>query len=145
MQADHGLGTQTVVEGVVQPLGGDLAALHGLLDAGKVLVHIVDAEDHVATGLDAGGQSLGAGQGVKAHHGGLVGYHKAMEAQLLPQQAGDQLFRGAGGGHVRIPQGGVQLFLVGRQGEVADHDGGHAPVDAVLVHLAEGGIPLLAA
>src|SRR5699024_2965963 len=98
VEVQVGLHAQNPVQGVGKALLGEIALVIGGLHVGNVLVDVVGKEDHVAAGNDGAGNGvLPLGGGGHAHHVGGVGDDRAVEAQLAPQQAGDQ-FRGHGGG-----------------------------------------------
>ena len=74
---------------------------------------------------------------------GGVGDDHAVEAQLAPQQAGDQLGGHGGGFDVLVLDAGAELAAHLGQGDVAHHDRLQAVCNQGPVDLAEGGFPVL--
>ena len=129
---------------VAQALLGDDAVFHAVHHVVEVLLHVVGEQEHIA----AGGDGLGHGHGALFHagdarHVGRVGDDYAVETHLAPEQVGEQL-GGQGGGHdVLLLDARAELAGHGGQGDVAHHDALQPFVDHGLVHLAEGGVPVL--
>ena len=145
VQAHVGLQTQNPGEGFVHPRLADGAVAIGLQHPADVLVRIVIEQEHIAAGVDGGGHHFLAGHAVgHAHHMGGVGDDHAVEAQLIPEEAGENLGAQGGGEHLIIGDAGLDLPHIFGQHDVAAHYAVQTRVDEGLVHLAIGGHPLLA-
>ena len=92
VQSHMGLQSQDSVQGIAQPLLRDPAIQIPLLHGLKVLIHVIEEQEHIDTGGNSGGHQIpalhAAGQ---PHHVGSVRQHHAVEAQLPPQQSVYQL------------------------------------------------------
>ena len=144
VEGQVGLHAQNPVEGIREPLLGQLAPIIGGLEVGDILADVVGKEDHITARDDGAGDGvLPLGGGSIPHHVGGIGDDDAVEAHILPQQAGEQLGSHGCGLDVLILDAGAELPAHLRQGDMAHHDGFKPLVDEGAVDLAEAGLPIL--
>ena len=138
------LQAQDTGQGLDDTLFADDAGLIGVQHGIEVFLGIVEEQEHIAAGVDGGGQHVNTLHAVgHTDHVGSIGDDHAVEAQLVTQQAGhDLLAQSTGhdgiGSDVRVDF----LHVFGHQ-DVTAHDGIQAAVDQGLINVAVGSHPLV--
>ena len=92
VQAEFRFETEDPGQGVVEPLGGDLAGVDGVPDVAEVLVVVAEEQDHVAAGGDGLHHlPLPRQRRGEPDHERSVGQDDPVETKIIAQQVGQQL------------------------------------------------------
>ena len=138
VQPQRRLGCQNSGNCLVQPLECNNTAVNAIQQEPVILVQILVKEDHICPGGNRRGDGFASRHGgSKAHHGRCVCRNQAVEAQLLPEQTGQQGFG---------QTGGQEAFLLGRitrKRNMTCHHRLSALIDQILVNISIGFVPLL--
>ena len=133
-------------QGFHHALLGDDTGLVGIQHGRKILIRIIEEQEHITACIDRGRQHIRTLHPVgHADHMGCVRYDHAVETQFIAKQVGHDLLAQSTGHDGIGSDLRIDLGHVFRHQDMAAHDRIQSSVDQGLIDMAVGGHPLVMA